>query len=171
MTEDAARVSVSVAVPPAVAFEIFTGDIDRWWRRGLKFRNAGLRSGFIRLEPGVGGRLFESIDGDAGPVVFEVGRVSAWDPPRLLAFTWRSSNFAPHESTWVEVRFTESGRGTLVSVTHRGWSSLRADHPARHGLEGAEFYRMIGLWWGDQMNSLREQANAYVHANARDSPV
>jgi hypothetical protein len=51
MTDDAARVSVSVAVPPPVAFEIFTGDIDRWWRRGAKFRHAGRHGGFIRLEP------------------------------------------------------------------------------------------------------------------------
>jgi uncharacterized protein YndB with AHSA1/START domain len=160
MTGDAALVSIAVAVPPAVAFEIFTDDIDRWWRRGMKFRNAGRRSGFIRLEPGIGGRLFESIDGDAGADVFEVGRVSAWDPPHLLAFTWRNSNFATNESTSVEVRFTQSGRGTLVSVTHRGWSSLRPDHPARHGREGADFYRMIGLWWGEQMSSLREHAYA-----------
>jgi hypothetical protein len=67
--DDTARISVSVAVPPHVAFEIFTNDIDRWWRRGSKFRHSGRRSGFIRLEPHVGGRLFESIDGDAGPLM------------------------------------------------------------------------------------------------------
>jgi hypothetical protein len=32
---------------------------------------------------------------------------------------------------------------------------LRADDPARHGLQGADFSRMIGLWWGEQMSSLR----------------
>jgi uncharacterized protein YndB with AHSA1/START domain len=167
MTDDVARVSVAVAVPPAVAFEIFTDDIDRWWRRGLKFRRSGRRSGFIRLEPGIGGRLFESVDCDDGPYIHEVGRVSAWDPPRLLAFTWRGSNFAPHEITSVEVRFTENRQGTLVSVSHRGWSSLRAGHPARRGREGADFYRMIGLWWGEQMSSLREHAmaRAGVHAS------
>jgi hypothetical protein len=40
-------------------------------------------------------------------------------------------------------------------VTHRGLAGLRADHPARHGLQGADFCRMIGLWWGEQMSSLR----------------
>jgi hypothetical protein len=44
-TDETARVSVSVAVPLAVAFEIFTRDIDRWWRRGVKFRHAGRRAG------------------------------------------------------------------------------------------------------------------------------
>jgi uncharacterized protein YndB with AHSA1/START domain len=92
--------------------------------------------------------------------------VSVAVPPHLLAFGWRNANFAPHETTSVEVRFTPSGRGTLVSVTHRGWSCLRPDHPARHGRQGAEFYRMIGLWWGDQMSALREHAHQHTHALA-----
>ena len=163
MTDDAARVSVSVAMPPAAAFEIFTSDIDRWWRRGIQFRNAGRRSGFIRLEPQVGGRLFESIDGEQGAQVFEVGRVSVWDPPRLLAFSWRSINFSSEEHTAVEVSFSATAHGTLVSVTHRGWAALRTDHPARHGLQGAAFIRMIGLWWGAQMSSFRERCVPATH--------
>jgi uncharacterized protein YndB with AHSA1/START domain len=155
---DSARVSVSVAVPPAVAFEIFTSEIDRWWRRGPKFRNAGRRGGFIRLEPQVGGRLFESIDGERGEFVFEVGRVRIWEPPQRVAFSWRNSNFGPNELTEVEVEFKPTANGTLVTVTHRGWAALRPDHPARHGQQGADFARMIGLWWGDQMTSLREFA-------------
>jgi hypothetical protein len=103
---DQARISVAVAVPPAVAFEIFTSEIDRWWRRGPKFRHAGKRGGFVRLEPHVGGRLFESIDAEQGEHVFEVGRVRVWEPPARL--------------------------------------------------QGAAFSRMIGLWWGEQMASLRE---------------
>ncbi len=155
MTGDRARISVAVDVPPLLAFEIFTREIDRWWRRGGKFRHAGARHGLLRIEPAVGGRLFESIDGGSGPHVFEVGRVLVWDPPRLLAFSWRAANFAPHENTEVEVQFSPAGAGTLVTVTHRGLSALRADHPARHGLQGAAFSRMIGLWWGAQMTSLR----------------
>jgi hypothetical protein len=38
----------------------------------------------------------------------------------------------------------------------RGWSAIRPDHPARHGLDDAAFSRMIGLWWGDLMTGLRE---------------
>jgi uncharacterized protein YndB with AHSA1/START domain len=153
---DSARISVTVAVPPALAFEIFTEEIDRWWRRGPKFRQSGARGGLLRIEPEVGGRLFESIDGAAGPHVLEVGRVRVWEPPRRLAFSWRGANFAAHEQTEVEVEFAAASIGTLVIVTHHGLASLRADHPARHGLQGAQFSRMIGLWWGDQMSSLRE---------------
>jgi uncharacterized protein YndB with AHSA1/START domain len=155
MSGDSARVSVTVAVPPPLAFEIFTEEIDRWWRRGIKFRHAGGRGGLLRIEPLVGGRLFESEDGAAGTSVFEVGRVRVWEPPRRLAFTWRNANFAAHEQTEVEVVFAPANAGTLVTVTHRGLSGLRTDHPARHGLQGGDFNRMIGLWWGEQMSSLR----------------
>jgi uncharacterized protein YndB with AHSA1/START domain len=153
---DQARISVSVSVPIEAAFEIFTTEIDSWWRRGPKFRHAGLRTGLVCLEPGVGGRLFESIDDQPTPRVFEVGRVSVWDPPRRVVFSWRNATFAPHEQTEVEVQFAPTTSGTMVTVTHRGLASLRDDHPARHGQLGAAFSRMIGLWWGDQMTSLRE---------------
>jgi hypothetical protein len=56
----------------------------------------------------------------------------------------------------VAVRFAPSGSGTLVTVRHSGWSALPADHPVRHGLAGAAFIRMIGMWWGELMTSLRE---------------
>jgi uncharacterized protein YndB with AHSA1/START domain len=151
-----ARVSIAVDVPPTLAFEIFTSEIDRWWRRGPKFRHAGQSGGFIRIEPQVGGRLFESIDRLDGESVFEVGRIRVWQPPCRLAFSWRSANFAPEESTEVEVEFSATHSGTLVTVTHHGWESLRQDHPVRHGKQGADFVRMIGMWWGQQMSSLRE---------------
>ena len=52
----------------------------------------------------------------------------------------------------------EDPTGTLVTVRHGGWTALRDDHPARHGLKGAAFSRMIGLWWGELLTSLREHA-------------
>ncbi|MCY1054602.1 SRPBCC domain-containing protein [Nannocystis sp. SCPEA4] len=162
---DAANVSVSVAVPPDLAFEIFTEEIDQWWRRGSKYRVAGRNRGIIRLEPEVGGRLFESFDTDAGPRVVETGRVLVWQPPSRLVFEWRASNFAAGEKTEVEVVFTPSGDGTLVRVQHRGFASLRPDHPVRHGQPVPAFIRAMGLWWGELMTSLRE------HATARTPPA
>jgi uncharacterized protein YndB with AHSA1/START domain len=100
--------------------------------------------------------LFESIDADEGSHVVEVGRVRVWDPPRRLVFSWRNANYAPDEHTEVEVGFSAAARGTLVTVTHRGLAALRPDHPARHGLGNEPFIRMIGLWWGEQMTSLRD---------------
>jgi uncharacterized protein YndB with AHSA1/START domain len=155
---DQACVTVNVAVAPTAAFEVFTAEIDRWWRRGPKFRNTGTRRGFIRVEPHIGGRIFESFESDGETHVVQVGTVTVWEPARRLVFSWRNANFAPHESTEVEVQFAASSGGTTVTLTHRGWSSLREDHPARHGLVGAEFSRMIGFWWSEQLTSLREYA-------------
>lgn len=112
----------------------------------------------------MGGRLFESFDGERGPHVLEVGKIRVWDPPQLLVFSWRNANFAAEERTEVEVAFSGVAAGTLVTVTHRGLTELRPDHPARHGLANQAFIRMMGLWWGEQMTSLREfSAAAGIH--------
>ncbi len=155
---DQAKVSVSVAVPPVEAFRVFTEEIELWWRRGLRYRVAGHRRGIIRLEPGVGGRLFESFDDEHGPRVVQTGEVTCWEPPARLVLRWRNVNFAPDEHTEVEVRFAAARSGTQVTVIHRGWSTLRQGHPARHGLAAEAFVRMMGMWWGELATALREHA-------------
>jgi uncharacterized protein YndB with AHSA1/START domain len=162
---DSAAVSVRVAVSRDDAFDVFTREIDLWWKQGPQFRIAGRRRGTLHLEPGIGGRLFETFELSTGSRTIEVGRMTSWDPPARIAFEWRGVNFKPHEKTFVEVVFEPSGEGTLVTVRHRGWSSLPDDHPARHGLVGAEFSRMIGMWWGQLMSSLRE------HVAGRTPPL
>lgn len=155
MTGDSASASVFVAVAPDVAFEVFTNEIDLWWRTGVRFRIAGKRRGQLALEPRLGGRLFETFEVPTGSHTFDVGRVTAWDPPAGLDLEWRASNFAPDEKTFVTVRFEPSNGGTRVTVRHSGWSALRADHPVRHGEASAAFLRTMGLWWGDLLTSLR----------------
>jgi uncharacterized protein YndB with AHSA1/START domain len=164
---DAARVTVFVAVTPEDAFEVFTREIDAWWRSGPKYRIAGRRRGRLAFEAGLGGRLFETFELDSGSRTIEVGRVTAWEPPGRLELEWRGVNFKPGESTRVEVSFRASGEGTEVTVLHGGWSALPADHPARHGLQGADFSRMIGMWWGGLMTSLREHLSASVPRGER----
>lgn len=159
---DQARVSVSVAVPPADAFRIFTEEIDQWWRRGFKFRNSGKLPSTLHLETRIGGRLFEAFETANGPQLVQTGEITAWDPPHRFRFDWRGANFAPGEKTEVEVQFAANTTGTLVTVTHRGWSRLRPDHPVRHGQEAAAFIRSIGLWWGELMSSLREHAGSKI---------
>jgi uncharacterized protein YndB with AHSA1/START domain len=160
---DQARVSVVVAAPPGEAFRVFTEEIDQWWRRGLRYRVAGAHRGFIRIEPGVGGRLFESFERGGETIVFDTGRVTAWEPPSRLIFEWRSVTFAPAERTEVEVLFEPTRSGTRVTVTHRGWSRIRPDHPVRHGQDVAAFIRMMGLWWSGLMESMRQHIGADAH--------
>ena len=154
---DQASVTISLAVDPMQAFEAFTQDIDLWWRRGPRFRNTKSGQGIICIEPGVGGRVFESFDAAGTEEVVEIGRTQVWDPTRRLVFQWRLANFGPAEHTEVEVLFEPSASGTRVTVMHRGWSRLRPDHPVRHGLASAEFIRMIGLWWADLLRPLADR--------------
>ncbi len=164
---DVARVMVQVAVPPAVAFDLFTREIDQWWRRGVRYRASGRHAGVLHLELGLGGRLFETFTVDGQDRLVVVGTISAWEPPRRFVFDWRNANFAPHEKTEVEVRFEAAAEGkkTRVTVEHRGWSALPPEHPARHGLAVGPFIAMIGMWWGDLLGSLRRQAET---GSARD---
>lgn len=157
---DRVRATVLVKVPPELAFRLFTEEIDRWWRRGVRYRVAGQARGALHLEPRIGGRLFESFATPGGEQLFEAGRVTVWQPPERLAFTWRAVNFASGEQTLVEVSFEPSASGTQVTLVHSGLAALRPDHPVRHGLAPSAFLRMLGLWWGDLLTSLREHALA-----------
>lgn len=162
---DQARVSMRVEVSPATAFRVFTEEIDGWWRRGLAYRVAPGDRGIVHLEPWVGGRLFESYDDGDEPSVVETGTVLAWEPPARLVFEWRSVTFVPGQRTEVEVTFARAGRGTLVTVTHRGWDAIPGDHPVRHGRDSAGFLRNLGTWWADLLRSLRQ------HPQVREATV
>lgn len=158
---DKVRVTVSVRAQPEVAFRVFTEEIDLWWRRGPAYRVAGRQPGVLTLEPGVGGRLFEQYEGAQGPAVHQAGTITVWEPPARLAFQWRGVNFAPGESTEVEVCFNaRPGGGTEVVLEHRGFAALRPDHPVRHGEPSVIFIRRLGLWWSQLLSSLRDRAQA-----------
>jgi len=154
---DQATVTITVAVDRAAAFDVFTRETDLWWRRGVRYRVGGREPGTLMFEPKQGGRLFESIERAGETKVFEYGHIKVWQPPQRLVFEWRNANFAKGEATEVEVLFDEIASGTRVTLHHRGWSSLRPDHPARHNLDAPAFSRMIGLWWADLLTSLRER--------------
>ena len=153
-----ATVAVRVLATPALAFELFTREIDLWWRRGPKYRNAGRADGRIAIEAGLGGRVYETWRDKSGEHTFEIGQVTVWEPPARLVLDWRNSAFQEPERTEVDVTFAPMGTGTLVTVRHRGWESLRKDHPARHGLDDVAFARLLGLWWSEQLESLRQRA-------------
>ncbi|MBX3232993.1 MAG: SRPBCC domain-containing protein [Labilithrix sp.] len=160
MSGDGATVTTFVRVTPEVAFAVFTEEIDAWWRTGPQYRVAGRRRGRLFFEPKLGGRLFETFEASSGARTVELGTVLAWDPPRRFELEWRGVNFAPGEKTFVEVAFEPLNDGTKVTVRHRGFSALRDGHPVRHGKTGADFSRMIGLWWGGLATAFREHAEA-----------
>ncbi len=156
---DKVRVQTFVAVPIADAFEVFTAEIDQWWRTGPAYRIGGKHPGPLHLEPRLHGRLFQHF-GPTGSALHEIGTITVWDPPSHFAFTWRGINFASDESTLVEVWFEPRNDGTRVTLEHRGFASLRDDHPVRHGKPIAEFIGELGMWWAALLTSLRERAES-----------
>jgi uncharacterized protein YndB with AHSA1/START domain len=81
MNPEFARVTTVVEVDPADAFEVFTREIDAWWKRGPRYRSG---SGTLRFEGGPGGRLVEAQDGGE----LEIGKVLVWEPGERLVFEW-----------------------------------------------------------------------------------
>ena len=151
---DRARVTTWVAVDPVDAFEVFTSEIDLWWRRGRRYRG-GEGQAALRFRGGAGGALVEQL---ADGTTRIIGKVLAWEPGARLMFEWRGSNFEGTQRTEVEVRFEAARDGTQVTLEHRGWAAIPADHPARHGMQGSAFTGMIGRYWGDLCTSFREHA-------------
>ena len=63
---DRVRVTTVVAADPAAAFELFTREVDAWWRRGPRFRQGLGRPSVMRFDGGEGGCLLEVYTDEAG---------------------------------------------------------------------------------------------------------
>ncbi len=94
------------------------------------------------MEGRVGGRILEKIRGGR-EVVW--GTITAWEPPRRVAFTWHPGQ-APSTAQDVEVRFAPSGARTRVELEHRGFERLGAlGRRARRGYPIGWAY-VLGLY-------------------------
>lgn len=126
--------SIVVAWPPDAAFRRFTADFGSWWpAAGHSVGGGKVRR--VVFEAGLGGRIFEEhLDGRR----FQWGRVLAWDPPRLVRFTWHPSR-EEDPAQQVTLLFEPDGAGTRLLLRHEGWDSF--------GPKGAKFRRGYGLGW------------------------
>ena len=77
------RLSFEVACPPEKAFRTWTERIATWWPADHTVTGEG--DLLVVLEPRVGGRLFERTRGGDE---HDWGRVTVWEPPRRLGYTW-----------------------------------------------------------------------------------
>ena len=135
------------------AFQAFVGEIGDWWRPNMLFQTTPRPPGRLAFEPGPNGRLVETL---ANGKVFEIGRILAWEPPERLLFCWRQASFPPDLHTEVEVRFEAVGEETRVSVEHRGFTAVPADHVARHGFPDPALLMRLAEWWRTPLSSLGE---------------
>lgn len=108
-----------VACRPAIAFSTWTTRGSMWWPADHSV--SGERGLEVVFEEGVGGRIFERTPSGAE---HEWGRITAWEPPSRLAYTWHL-RFAPEDATDVEIRFVDAGgEHTRVEIVHGGWERL-----------------------------------------------
>ena len=125
---DRARVTTVVAVDPATAFEIFTGQTGAWWRGGRRLRGGGSEgSGRLRFVRGADGRVVE-LRAEGGTGAHELGEILVREPGRRLVFQWRDPDFPPGVATEVEVTFEAAGAASAPSLPwpYSLWSPLSA---------------------------------------------
>lgn len=118
--------SITVPLPVAQAFDLFTARIAHWWPLADHSLSTD-RAALCTIEPFAGGRVYErSVDGEE----HDWGRVLVFDPPHRIATTWHPGG---GPATEVEVRFTPADDGTYVELEHRGWEVFGAEAEAARG--------------------------------------
>ena len=150
-------VSLRVAASAERAFNVFVQEIDSWWQPDELFRLSRQSPGELAFEPKLGGRFTET---SADGAVFEIGRITAWEPGSRLAFSWRQASFEPDQATHVEVRFEPVGAETRVTVEHSGWDTVPEDHVARHQFPDAIFLLRHAEWWQALLASMARSMSA-----------
>ena len=141
MTSEAVTVSTIVKADPALAFEVFCGEIDQWWSRSPRYRQR--TDSVVSFADRPTRRLVEvTMDGTV-----DLGAVTRWEPPALIQMNW----FMPvgveaGAANTVEVRFEPVRNGTRVTIIHSGWVDLEA---------GGAPASIIGLWWSNPLVDFR----------------
>jgi uncharacterized protein YndB with AHSA1/START domain len=147
MTTNSVSVSTVVPTSPDRAFDLFTREVDAWWRRSSRHRATPAAS-IVRFDDD---RLVEVTDEGST----QLGSVLAWEPGVRFVLAWHGPLWAPAEDSEVEVTFEPDSGGTRVTVEHRGWTSVRTGDAAAS---------VIGLWWGDLLASYTYRATKAASA-------
>ena len=135
---------VTVALPIARAFEVFTGSIDTWWPHQYHIGQADIAE--VVLEPHVGGRWFEKgVDGSE----CDWGRVLAWEPPQRVVFTWQINGMwqfdpDPAHASEIEALFRADGPDqTIVEVEHCHFERLVAGQGVHGAINGGGGWELL----------------------------
>jgi uncharacterized protein YndB with AHSA1/START domain len=135
---------VTVALPIARAFEVFTGSIDTWWPHQYHIGQADIAE--VVLEPHVGGRWFEKgVDGSE----CDWGRVLAWESPQRVVFTWQINGMwqfdpDPAHASEIEALFRADGPDqTIVEVEHRHFERLVAGQGVHGAINGGGGWELL----------------------------
>ena len=137
--------SVEVRASPARAFELFTGEMGRWWPK--KKTIAPNPFAEIVMEPRAGGRWYER---DEEGNETQWGRVLAWEPPGRVLLGWQINSqwhYDPDFLTEVELSFAAlAGGGTRVTLEHRNLERFGKDAEAHAAMLRGGWPAIVGLF-------------------------
>jgi Activator of Hsp90 ATPase homolog 1-like protein len=105
-----------LACSPEHAFDTYARRIGEWWH-GQYTANADTFE-TVTIEPGVGGRVYES---HRGGDVYEWGEVTVWERGKQLVHSFALAQDPAHPSE-VSVAFTPDDDGCIVDFAHGGWT-------------------------------------------------
>jgi uncharacterized protein YndB with AHSA1/START domain len=114
--------SIRIGASRERVFEAYVAEIDAWWPRQGRYRYSFAPAGhnpapaYMAFEAREGGRLFERFEDGSE---FEIGRITVWEPPRRLVYTWQAPDWPAH--TVIDVQLREVGDETEVTVLHSGF--------------------------------------------------
>ena len=128
----------------------FTTEFGRWWPVSTH-SIGGKRVKRVVFECSIGGRIFEELtDGRR----FQWGRVTHWDPPRRVAFTWHpSKNEAEAQDVQVSFEPAPDG-GSRVILTSTGWEKL--------GTRAARERKGYSIGWGSILDVFAQRRTAVI---------
>jgi uncharacterized protein YndB with AHSA1/START domain len=119
------RKSIWIGRSPETSFRVFCEEMAEWWPGGF-----GGKDSRMFLEREVGGRLYER---RADGTEYQIGRVTTYQPPSIVAFTWRAPSW--DVITQVEIRFSAEAGGTRVELEHSGWDQSAKTRDARNNYD------------------------------------
>jgi len=146
------RREVTVAGTPERVFDLFTKRIGEWWPAEHHLATSPVVA--MTVEPGVGGRLFDTCE-DGSESVW--GEVTAWDPPAGFSFAWMITGTWQVETdvekaSRVTVSFAAEGERTRVTLVHNEFWRL-----AEGGQGMADAVGAAG-GWGSALSRFTELA-------------
>jgi ubiquinone/menaquinone biosynthesis C-methylase UbiE len=103
------QAGVELNLEPPAAFEAMVEELS----------SALARVG-MQLQPGAGGHVMEG--------AVKVGRITHWEPPKMMVLEWHAAQWDPAEATSMELRFEPCEDGTRVTLENRGWGDQLADN-------------------------------------------
>ncbi len=120
------RMSATVPLSPAEAFDLFTERLHTWWPLDTHSVFQPNVETCV-FEPHAGGRIVERSRTGEESIW---GEVLAFERPHRFVVTWHPGG---GPATEVEVKFTPSDDGTFVELEHRGWEVFAEPEEARAG--------------------------------------